>query len=48
MKGYERVELAMQKIGLSEDEKFHIFRVVTAVLQLGNVSFEAKDDTQGM
>ena len=47
VKGYERVHNAMNKVGLSDDEKMHIFRVATAVLQLGNISFEGKEDSQG-
>ena len=38
--GYRILELSMDKIGLTDTEKADLFRVVAAVLHLGNITFE--------
>ena len=38
--GYRVLEQSMDKIGLSNVEKADLFRVVAAVLHLGNITFE--------
>lgn len=38
--GYRILEQSMDKIGLSTSEKADLFRVVAAVLHLGNITFE--------
>ncbi|XP_062857939.1 myosin VIa isoform X1 [Trichomycterus rosablanca] len=44
---YKRMEVAMKKIGLKDDEKLDMFRVVAGVLHLGNVDFEEAGSTSG-
>ena len=38
----------MNKVGFSEEEKANIFKVVAAVLHVGNIAFEDSGDTEGM
>lgn len=38
----------MNKVGFSEKEKANIFRVVAAVLHVGNIAFEDSGDTEGI
>ena len=38
--GYRTLEQSMDRIGLSGSEKADLFRVVAAVLHLGNITFE--------
>lgn len=38
---------AMKKIGLDDDEKLDLFRVVAGVLHLGNIDFEEAGSTSG-
>ena len=40
---------SMDKVGFSSQEKDNIFRIVAAVMHLGNIAFEEElDDKQGM
>ena len=41
---YAEMEAAMTSVGVSPEEKDATFRLLSAVLHLGNVQFEAKDD----
>jgi len=45
---YRRMEESMDKVGFSEEEKANIFKVVAAVLHVGNIAFEDSGDTEGM
>lgn len=38
----------MNKVGFSEEEKANIFKVVAAVLHVGNIAFEDSGDAEGM
>ncbi|XP_077972837.1 unconventional myosin-VI-like isoform X3 [Styela clava] len=44
---FARMQSSMADIGLSKDEMFHLFRVVAAVLHLGNVKFEDSGGSSG-
>lgn len=44
---YRRMEESMNKVGFSEEEKANIFKVVAAVLHVGNIAFEDSGDTEG-
>ena len=37
----------MNKVGFSEEEKANIFKVVAAVLHIGNIAFEESQDKDG-
>ena len=39
---------AMKKIGLDDEEKLDLFRVVAGVLHLGNIDFEEAGSTSGI
>lgn len=39
---------AMKKIGLDDEEKLDLFRVVAGVLHLGNIDFEEAGSTSGL
>lgn len=45
---YRRMDESMNKVGFSGEEKANIFRVVAAVLHVGNISFEDSGDTEGI
>lgn len=42
-----RMCTAMKKIGLDDEEKLDLFRVVAGVLHLGNIDFEEAGSTSG-
>lgn len=42
------MEESMNKVGFSEEEKANIFKVVAAVLHVGNIAFEDSGDTEGV
>lgn len=44
---YRRMDDSMNKVGFSEEEKANIFKVVTAVLHVGNIAFEESGDKDG-
>ncbi|XP_024146483.1 myosin VIa isoform X3 [Oryzias melastigma] len=44
---FNRMSVAMKKIGLDDTEKLDLFRVVAGVLHLGNVDFEEAGSTSG-
>uniref|UniRef100_A0A672KID9 Unconventional myosin-VI n=1 Tax=Sinocyclocheilus grahami TaxID=75366 RepID=A0A672KID9_SINGR len=44
---FNRMCVAMKKIGLGDTEKFNMFRVVAGVLHLGNIDFEEAGSTSG-
>uniref|UniRef100_A0A4W3GXI1 Unconventional myosin-VI n=1 Tax=Callorhinchus milii TaxID=7868 RepID=A0A4W3GXI1_CALMI len=44
---FNRMCVAMKKIGLGDAEKFDLFRVVAGVLHLGNIDFEEGGSTSG-
>lgn len=44
---YRRMDESMNRVGFSGEEKANIFRVVAAVLHVGNISFEDSGDTEG-
>lgn len=44
---YRRMEESMNKVGFSEEEKANIFKVIAAVLHVGNIAFEDSGDTEG-
>ena len=44
---FNRMCVAMKKIGLDDTEKLDLFRVVAGVLHLGNVDFEEAGSTSG-
>ncbi|KAI2644287.1 Unconventional myosin-VI [Labeo rohita] len=44
---FNRMCVAMKKIGLDDTEKFNLFRVVAGVLHLGNIDFEEAGSTSG-
>ncbi|XP_061610261.1 myosin VIa isoform X1 [Phyllopteryx taeniolatus] len=44
---FQRMLVAMKKIGLGDVEKLELFRVVAGVLHLGNVDFEEAGSTSG-
>ncbi|KAG7220504.1 hypothetical protein INR49_018031 [Caranx melampygus] len=41
---FNRMSVAMKKIGLDDTEKLDLFRVVAGVLHLGNVAFKSSTD----
>ena len=41
------MDQSMDNVGFSKEEKDNIYRVTAAVLHLGNIEFEEKDDTKG-
>lgn len=43
-----RMCTAMKKIGLDDEEKLDLFRVVAGVLHLGNIDFEEAGSTSGI
>ena len=45
---YRRMEESMNKVGFSEEEKANIFKVVAAVLHVGNIAFEDSGDAEGI
>ncbi|RXN07190.1 unconventional myosin-VI isoform X1 [Labeo rohita] len=44
---FNRMVVAMKKIGLDDTEKLNLFRVVAGVLHLGNIDFEETGSTSG-
>ncbi len=44
---FNRMSVAMKKIGLDDMEKLNMFRVVAGVLHLGNIDFEEAGSTSG-
>ncbi|EDO36037.1 predicted protein [Nematostella vectensis] len=44
---FKRMDASMDNVGFSKEEKSNIYRVVAAVLHLGNIIFEDIDDTHG-
>lgn len=44
---FNRMCTAMKKIGLDDEEKLDLFRVVAGVLHLGNINFEETGSTSG-
>lgn len=44
---FNRMAVAMKKIGLGDAEKLDMFRVVAGVLHLGNIDFEEAGNTSG-
>uniref|UniRef100_A0A665VKQ4 Unconventional myosin-VI n=1 Tax=Echeneis naucrates TaxID=173247 RepID=A0A665VKQ4_ECHNA len=44
---FNRICVAMKKIGLDDTEKLDLFRVVAGVLHLGNIDFEEAGSTSG-
>ncbi|KAM9496771.1 myosin VIa isoform 3-T3 [Clarias gariepinus] len=44
---YNRMAVAMKKIGLGDTEKLDLFKVVAGVLHLGNIDFEEAGSTSG-
>lgn len=44
---FNRMCMAMKKIGLDDTEKLNLFRVVAGVLHLGNIDFEETGSTSG-
>uniref|UniRef100_A0A8B9L8F5 Unconventional myosin-VI n=1 Tax=Astyanax mexicanus TaxID=7994 RepID=A0A8B9L8F5_ASTMX len=44
---FNRMVVAMKKIGLDDAEKLNLFRVVAGVLHLGNIDFEEAGSTSG-
>ncbi|XP_056283446.1 myosin VIa isoform X4 [Pseudoliparis swirei] len=44
---FNRMSVAMKKIGLDDTEKLDLFRVVAGVLHLGNIDFEEAGSTSG-
>ncbi|XP_074625951.1 unconventional myosin-VI-like [Acropora palmata] len=44
---YRRMDDSMNKVGFSDEEKANIFKVVAAVLHVGNISFEDSADKDG-
>lgn len=44
---FNRMCTAMKKIGLDDEEKLDLFRVVAGVLHLGNIDFEEAGSTSG-
>ncbi|KAM6954644.1 myosin VIa isoform 2-T2 [Aplochiton taeniatus] len=44
---FNRMSVAMKKIGLDDAEKLDLFRVVAGVLHLGNIDFEEAGSTSG-
>lgn len=44
---FNRMVVAMKKIGLDDTEKLDLFRVVAGVLHLGNIDFEEAGSTSG-
>ncbi|KAJ7411106.1 Unconventional myosin-VI [Pitangus sulphuratus] len=45
---FNRMCTAMKKIGLDDEEKLDLFRVVAGVLHLGNIDFEEAGSTSGV
>lgn len=44
---FQRLHQALSRVGLTEDEKTSIYRVVAAVLHLGNIEFEEEGGARG-
>lgn len=44
---FNRMCVAMKRIGLDDTEKLNLFRVVAGVLHLGNIDFEETGSTSG-
>lgn len=44
---FNRMCVAMKKIGLDDTEKLDLFKVVAGVLHLGNIDFEEAGSTSG-
>lgn len=44
---FNRMCVAMKKIGLDDTEKSDLFRVVAGVLHLGNIDFEETGSSSG-
>lgn len=44
---FNRMVVAMKRIGLDDTEKLNLFRVVAGVLHLGNIDFEETGSTSG-
>ena len=44
---FNRMCVAMKKIGLNDTEKLDLFRVVAGVLHLGNIDFEETGSSSG-
>lgn len=44
---FNRMCVAMKKIGLDDTEKLDLFRVVAGVLHLGNIDFEETGSSSG-
>lgn len=44
---YRRMDDSMNKVGFSDEEKANIFKVIAAVLHVGNISFEDSADKDG-
>ncbi|XP_059049763.1 myosin heavy chain 95F [Achroia grisella] len=44
---FQRLHQALSRVGLSEEEKAGVYRVVAGVLHLGNVEFEDDDGSRG-
>lgn len=44
---FNRMCVAMKKIGLDDTEKLDLFRVVSGVLHLGNIDFEETGSSSG-
>ncbi|XP_020900789.1 unconventional myosin-VI [Exaiptasia diaphana] len=47
VKDFNRMDQSMDNVGFSKEEKDNIYHVVSAVLHLGNIDFEEKDDAKG-
>lgn len=47
VKDFRLMDDAMNRVGFSSDEKNNIYRVIAAVLHLGNIAFQEDDSTQG-
>lgn len=47
-KDFNELDQALSRLGLSENQKFEIYSLVSAVLHLGNISFEDNpEDAKG-
>ena len=45
--GFESLLVSMGRIGMSEEAKSNVFRIVAGVLHLGNIDFKEKESTRG-
>lgn len=43
---FEDVDVSLDHLGLSKDEKKHVYAVLSSILNLGNIEFETTDDEQ--